>query len=154
ASSEGARRCYVFRKEGQIWHVGDQERTTPMKSSVGLQRIHTLLSSPSQFIPAMDLARAGRQLNSRLNAQTNEQPDASEAFHGAGEGILDAEALRQYRQRLNELAEERRKAEANHDHSRLAKIDEETKSIEDELRKCQALGGQQRTFSAPQEKAR
>jgi hypothetical protein len=106
---------------------------------VGLHHLATLVANPGVDIPAVDLAEPGRN---------------AAAPGLAPQPVLDEEALRQYRARLRDLADEIGEAEVLGDGERVAALRSETDWLLHEVETSTGLGGRPRYFADSSERAR
>jgi len=131
------RRVAACTRSGRRWRVELGARTAVVDDSVGLRHLATLLANAGVEIAAIDLA----------------EPDSGQSVTAAQE-VLDEPALRQYRQRLRELAEEIDEADARHDVARAARLRADADWLADEVRVSTGLGGRSRRFADNPERAR
>ena len=68
--------------------------------------------------------------------------------------VLDEQAKQEYRDRLEQLAGELQEARDWRDPERVARLEEEIDVVTQELAQAVGLGGRDRTFSSPAERAR
>lgn len=126
----------VFRREGEYWFViygGDVFR---LRDSKGLRCLAVLLAHPGREVLALDLVGAGPS-------------DAGDA----GE-IIDAQARRAYRRRLEELRDELDEAESWSDTERAARARQEMDLLVEELARGEGLAGRARRAGSASERAR
>ncbi len=95
------------------------------------------------------IASPGRELAAQFLA--NGEHSAAEEHPGE---ILDQQAVHEYRQRLQEMAEEKAEAGTAGDESRYAQLEREEDALLEALRGGLGLAGRQRVFTSDQEKAR
>jgi len=126
----------VFRREGDFWTIAYSGPVFRLRDQKGLGHIAKLLRSPGREISALDLAGSG------LDAPGD-----------AGE-VLDATARKEYKRRLDDLAEELEEAQQNNDEGRAAKTREEIEALTDQLAAAVGLGGRSRRASSTSERAR
>lgn len=126
----------VFRREGEYWFVVYEGDVFRLRDSKGLRCLATLLANPGHEVVALDLVGAGPS--------------------GAGDAgeILDAQARRAYRQRLDELREELDEAESWADTGRAARARQEMDLLVEELARGEGLGGRARRAGSASERAR
>jgi predicted ATPase len=143
----------TFTRDGDFWSLGFMGRVVRLRDSKGLRDIARLLASSGREIAAVDLAAADVSAAAVAGSRG--------ASLGPGFGVeastgslLDAEARRQYRQRLADLEEELVGSEADHDPERAARAREEREFLLAELGAALGLGGRPRVAGDPAERAR
>jgi tetratricopeptide (TPR) repeat protein len=122
-------------REGDVWTVSFDGRTTRVKDATGMRYLARLLATPGREVAAVELAAAGV-----------EQPDAGP--------LIDAEAIDRYRQRILDLQEDVAEAEAAHDVARAERAQDELDVLVDELSGAVGLGGRSRRSGSTAERAR
>ncbi len=129
----------VCTPRGRLWRIELHGRTAVVEDMVGLHHLATLVANPGVEIPAVDLA----------------DPDRKAAPSGlVPQPVLDEQALRQYRARLRELADEIDQAEELGDGHRAAALRSETDWLLREIQTGTGLGGRPRHFADSSERAR
>ncbi|HEX2375070.1 MAG TPA: AAA family ATPase [Actinomycetota bacterium] len=132
-----------FRRVGASWTVGYAGRVVRLPDAKGMRDLAVLLSRPGQPVPAAELvalsgggrlARAGLALGA--------------------DAILDDQAKRAYRRRLQDLDREVAEAEDQGDPERVEKARQERDAIAHELAAALGLGGRDRGLGDPAERAR
>jgi hypothetical protein len=132
-----------FRRVGASWTVGYAGRVVRLPDAKGMRDLAVLLSRPGQPVPAAELvalsgggrlARAGLALGA--------------------DAILDDQAKRAYRRRLQDLDREVTEAEDQGDPERVEKARQERDAIAHELAAALGLGGRDRGLGDPAERAR
>ncbi|MFM9368832.1 ATP-binding protein [Streptomyces sp. Da 82-17] len=134
--------AYEFRFDGTVWTLTYAGRTTPMPDAKGLRDLRQLLSRPGDDIPAVHL----------LAPEGGAEVVAARSL--GGDAVLDEEAKRQYRARLERLDDEIDRAAARGDPDRAAEYDRERKALLEELRAAAGLGGRSRRLGDEAERAR
>ena len=154
----------VFCKTGDIWTVSYAGKTSHLHDTRGLHFISRLLREPGKKILARDLAaisdsRSQGPMGNELAAseavsegELSETPDMGDT--GEVLEVLDRPAINAYRARLHQLSADRITAEKEPNPAWLARIEEETELIEQQLRAGTGLGGRARKFTSTEEKAR
>jgi len=127
----------VFRHEGDVWTIGYGGRTFRLRDVKGLGYIASLLASPGRQVHVLDLVGAG-----------------SAAFQSGPDPVLDDRARQEYAGRLQELEEELDEARDWGDTERAASLRTELDTLTEELARAVGLGGRDRNFSSPAERAR
>ncbi|WP_246235724.1 ATP-binding protein [Streptomyces boluensis] len=133
---------HEFRFDGAVWTLTYEGRTTPMPDAKGLRDLRLLLSRPGDDIPA-----------ARLLAPEGGAEVVAASTLG-GDAVLDEEAKRQYRRRLDRLDEEIDRATATGNAHRAAEYDRERAALLAELRAAAGLGGRTRRLGDEAERAR
>ncbi len=125
----------TFRKDGEYWTVGLRGTICRLKDSVGLGYLARLLAEPDRELHVLALS----------GAET-----------GASEGtpVLDARAKGAIRQRLEDLDDAVREAEARGDLDRAARAQEEIEALGEQLSQAVGLGGRDRRVGSELERAR
>jgi hypothetical protein len=131
----------IFKKHGKIWLLVYDGVPKSVGDSVGMRYVCHLLQRPGQDIHAstMRTAVAGEESMPILGS--------------AGE-VLDAQALREYRDRIAEIELELAEAEANNDLARKESLNEEREFLYAEIGGATGLRGQNRDASSDRERAR
>ncbi|MDQ8707605.1 AAA family ATPase [Streptomyces sp. LHD-70] len=134
--------AHEFRFDGTVWTLTYAGRTTPMPDAKGLRDLRQLLSRPGDDIPAVHL----------LAPEGGAEVVAARSL--GGDAVLDEEAKRQYRLRLERLDEEIDRAAERGATERAAEYDRERKALLSELRAAASLGGRTRRLGDEAERAR
>jgi hypothetical protein len=147
-----------LRREGDVWRIGYEGRTLYVKDAKGLRHLALLLGHPGVEFHAVDIVGA---------AEGAAAPDARSGAAAAGEGLearqagtgdagalLDPQAKREYRTRLEDLRADIEEAEAFNDPERAARAREEMEFIARELSSAVGLGGRDRRAASNAERAR
>jgi predicted ATPase len=128
----------AFHRDGEMWRIAFDGETVHMPDLKGLHDVARLLSSPGHEIHVLDLGAAS---------------DGAAPQGHAGE-LLDDEARRAYKERIEELREERDLAEAANDTVRAERAREELEAIGEALKSAYGLGGRARKAGDHAERAR
>jgi hypothetical protein len=126
-------------REGDYWSVKGEGPAFRLKDTRGLQLLARLLERPDQEIHCLELASEGPK-------QEIDGGDAGE--------WLDADARRQYQDRVEDLREALREAEEFGDSARAEKAQAELEFIAQELSRGVGLGGRGRKAGSAAERAR
>ncbi|MGI9284362.1 MAG: alpha/beta fold hydrolase, partial [Pseudomonadales bacterium] len=126
-----------FRKTGDVWTLSFAGKTAHLKDSLGLQDLATLLAHKGQDIHVNELT-SGRE----AAVVQQETP------------VLDEQAIRQYRQRLQEIIEEKQGAAETGDDEDYERLENEQDVLTQVLNEGLGLGGRQRMLNSETEKAR
>jgi hypothetical protein len=150
----------VFQKTGQFWTISYEGRTFRLKDSKGLQYLAFLLANPGEEFHAQRLlAEVEGDASSQGDiAGTRERQflDDGLSISSLGDAgpILDDQAGKAYKRRLEELQEELEEAREFNDYERAERVEEEIEALTKELSAAYGLGGQARKLADPAEKAR
>ena len=137
APSQSLSQCLAFLAEGEYWTVSAGEAVCRLRDSRGVQMLAELVANPGREYHVLALSGAGDEVD-----------------RGDGGEALDAEAIAEYRARLEELDEEIAEAESWADAGRLARAREEREAIGRELAHGVGLGGRVRRTGGAAERAR
>jgi len=139
----------LFRKMGDDWAIRYAGGPLfPMKDLVGLAYISELIQHPNRPFGPSDLRGAREQRavdestrSRRAAVQVTGDPTGADLQHAndAGE-VLDREALRALRNRLQELTCEIEEARGYNDESRLDRLEREKEQLEAEVRSAVGFG--------------
>lgn len=127
------------RRRGRQWQLEVGGRVVLVDHSVGMRHLATLIANPGCEIRATDLA-AG--------------PGAAESVAESAHPLLDDQARRTYKQRLEQLATEIDELEAMNDLHRAADLRAERDWLVEELAAAAGMGGRVRGFAGSAERAR
>jgi len=126
-------------REGDVWALTHDGRVARLRDAVGIGLLARLLREPGREFHVLDLA----------------SPRGRTALPASDAGpVLDERAKDQYRQRLQELADEMEEAEAWGDPERAARARRETDLLTEELVRAVGLGGRDRRAASDAERAR
>jgi hypothetical protein len=131
----------TFQKQGKTWLVVYAGTRKSIGDSVGMTYIRQLLQSPGQEAHAIILRGVGAT-------------EGMTPIVGSAGDVLDGQALKQYRERLQDLDEDIREAEANNDLGRAERLKEESEAITAEIGRATGLGGRNRRAADDRERAR
>lgn len=121
--------------EGAVWALTFAKHTVRVKDSRGMQYVAKLLREPKQEQPVVLLSET--------------------VVESSADGpVLDAQAKRQYQERIHRLREELEEAEEFGQLERVARAKEELELLGDELARAVGLGRRDRVQNTTQEKAR
>lgn len=118
-----------------LWTVSYEGTGAQLVEVKGFHDLALLLSQPGESVHCLELS--GRAIH-------QDAPDS----------ILDDEARRDYRRRIQELQHEIEEAEADNDPARLDPAQSELDALFDQLAQATGLGGRDRKLANPAEKAR
>jgi hypothetical protein len=124
-------------RDGDVWAVTAGDRTFRLKDSLGLQYLARLVGEPDRELHALDLAGASEDVD----------------LGDAGE-MIDPEARRTYKRRLEELDAELEEAERFGDAVRAHRARAEREFLAEELARAVGLGGRERRTGSAAERAR
>ena len=123
-----------MRLEGGNWHLGFADELAVIPDSIGMQRLAMLLERPFADVPVADLVGG-------LEPSSNHD-------------MIDAAALRAYRERISDLHADIDEADAHHDIVRAERMREELDALLEHIRQSASLGQRSRQFTSSQERAR
>jgi predicted ATPase len=146
--------CVVFARLGEYWSFTFRGATFVLKDSTGLAYIQRLLQNPSEEFHSIDLF-------SGVGVGETEEPAGgtrSEALSigrpgDAGE-MLDAQAKREYRERLRDLRQDLEVQRERGDVERAARTESEIDFLTREIARAVGLGGRDRRAGSTSERAR
>jgi hypothetical protein len=157
AAEERSEPGSLFRREGEYWTIAFGRDVFRMKDSRGLAYLAQLLANPGVELHVLDLVAAAVGGPGR-------GPDAMTAAQAAQAGMrvsgldgiepLDDRAKAAYRRRLTELQNDIEEARAFNDPERVALLEEEMDSFTRELVAAVGIGGADRKWGSPGERAR
>jgi tetratricopeptide (TPR) repeat protein len=124
----------ALEREGEYWVARFAGRDVRLRDRKGIGYLARLVEHPHRELSALELAGAG--------------PEGD-----AGE-LLDADAKRAYRSRLEELREEIDEAERWNDPERVERASAELEFVSSELSRAVGLGGRDRRAASSAERAR
>jgi tetratricopeptide (TPR) repeat protein len=147
----------ALRREGDVWRVEYEGRTRYVKDAKGLRHLALLLDHPGVEFHAVDIVGAAEG-NAAPAARATTAGDGDVEARRAGDGdagaLLDPQAKREYRSRLEDLRAEIEEAESFNDPERAARAREEMEFIARELSSAVGLGGRDRKAASNAERAR
>ena len=151
-SASGAITGAELVREGEYWMVAFGGGELRVRDSKGMGYLAELLSRPAQEMGALALA-GGRSVE---RASQAEVADAGLILSSGfdGDPLLDEQAKRAYRERLEDLQGEIDEADAFNDPERAASARAEYVAIADELAGATGLGGRDRRAGTSGERAR
>jgi len=126
----------VFRREGEHRLILYESDVFRLNETLGLSYLATLLANPGREIHVLELVGSDAAL-------------ASDAGP-----VLDLEARRAYRERIEELTDELADAERANDPERAATCRRELELLRAELARGEGLGGRERASGSTSERAR
>jgi hypothetical protein len=124
-------------RDGEVWSLGSGARRLQLKDTKGLRWLSRLLAEPGREFHVLDLAAEGEAVDG--------------GDHG---GILDAEAKRQYSERIATLRGEEEEALSFNDSERAHRARSELESLAQQLAAGLGLAGRERRSGSALEKAR
>ncbi len=125
----------TFHCENGVWSIAYEGAGARLVELKGFHDIARLLARPGESLHCLELAGA---------------PPAS----AAPDEVLDAQARREYRRRIEELQQELEQAEADNDPARSEPARQELDTLIQELAKATGLGGRTRHMANTAERAR
>jgi tetratricopeptide (TPR) repeat protein len=142
-----------FRREGQYWTVCFGGETFRLKDSKSLRVIAHLMRSPGHQFHARELAALDNPNQPVPHDHENVGATVSTDLGDAGV-VLDAQAVVQYRRRLEDLRPEIEEAERCNDLGRVSLLREEAEVLTAELAAGVGFRGRERRTSSHSERAR
>lgn len=127
----------AVRRRRHGWWVCASGRRVAVGDRVGFAYLARLLDRPGEEVSALSLASDGRMIDP-----------------GPRQPVLDVSARRAYAARARELGAERAAAEADADLARAERLRDEIEALTEEVERATAVGGRDRTFAGPSERAR
>ena len=125
-------------RAGRSWRLGLAGRSVVVEDSIGMLHLAVLIGNPRQEIPAADLAAGVASV--------------AGAAPGAGQPVLDAEAVAGYRARLRDLDAELDELPPGSEADRAARTERDW--LVAQLASAAGLGGRPRSFPDDSERAR
>jgi hypothetical protein len=141
----------VFRREGEYWLVAFEGHESRLHDAKGLAYLAVLLANPGREIHSLDLVTTG--IRSPVVARTESELATAHGPRDAGP-VLDDQAKRAYRERIQELEAELDEAEDWHDPERAARARHELDFLIHELAAATGLAGRDRRLGSDAERAR
>ena len=129
-------RTATLRREGDVWTIACDGELTRIKDTKGVAYLAELLRHPGREFHALDLG------------------GAEDVVAGDAGEVLDADARRAYKARLEELRGELAEAEEYNDVGRTARLRDELEMLAGELARASGLGGRARKAGSDAERAR
>ncbi len=143
----------VFRREGEFWTIAYEGRMFRLRDVKGLRYISSLLASPGREVHVLELATAATRGPADARGRLAED-DAVRSWPSDLDPLLDDQAKKDYARRLEVLDEELEQARDWGDAERTARLEHELDDLTRELARAIGLGGRDRTFASPAERAR
>lgn len=139
--------------EGDTWSLSYRGRTLRLRDAKGVRYLASLLAEPGVERHAVDLQSgpAGPAPEGAPGAAAELDVRAAGGDAGA---VLDPEAKRAYRERIEELREQIEEAEGFNDTERASRAREELEFVGRELAAAVGLGGRDRKAASGAERAR
>jgi len=131
-----------FVRTGAVWRLGYAGRVVHVPDAKGLRDLHCLLGRPGAPVPAARL----------LDPDGGALASATRAM--GADPVLDEEAKRRYRRRLERLDSEIDRAAVSGDAGRAAEYERERTALLEELRRAAGLAGRTRRLGDAGERAR
>ena len=151
-----SRRQGLLRFEGESWSVTHPGGTIRLRDGKGPRYLATLLADPGVEQHAVDL-QSGPAPGSPATSDSGASA-AGLSIRAAGDGdagaVLDEQAKRAYRRRIEDLREEIEEAESFNDPDRASRAREELEFVGRELASAVGIGGRDRLAASSAERAR
>jgi tetratricopeptide (TPR) repeat protein len=138
-------------REGDLWTILLEGRTTRVKHMVGLTHLARLVAHPGEEVHVGDLMAAAYE-GRREGRETPGEPEGH-ATDDAGE-VLDRKARAAYEARLRDTREELAEATHLNDRGRMERLGAEMEALTQELARGFGLGGRARRAASTAERAR
>jgi class 3 adenylate cyclase len=148
----------VFARSGDYWAIGLGSARSSLKDIKGLGYILQLLQHPGREFHALELISSGSgAVADTIVGPEEALPIGVTVRHGlsgdAGE-MLDAEAKREYKRRLDELSEMLEDQRERGNHERADEIEGEIEDLRREIARGVGIGGRDRRAGTNAERAR
>jgi hypothetical protein len=147
---QGAR----FVREGEFWTLAYEGRTVRMRDVKGLRHIAYLLGAPGVDVHVLELVGAANGAPAGDGAAGLADDGLRASRPGDLDPLLDPQARRAYRLRLEELRADLDEARGFGDEGRADRLEEEIDALVSELARAAGLGGRDRAMPSPAERAR
>jgi hypothetical protein len=152
----------VFRKKGQYWTISFEGQNFPLKDSKGLQYLAFLLAHPGQNFHAYEILSGvdgeepmpGHSVTNKMREQHFIEDGLKISSLGDAGPLLDNQAKKQYKKRLEELRKELEEAKEFSHIEQAERAQEEMEALEDALTAAFGLNGRARKGGDPNERAR
>ena len=135
-----------FRRAHKVWHVGLHDEVAICRHLKGMSMIAALLATPGRAIAAGVLAAVGD--DAML------QPEHGAIRAESRQPVVDDDAVRAYRARLDAIVSELDRADRRGDAALSEQLTAEFEGITTELASTHGLGGRRRTMTTEDERAR
>jgi hypothetical protein len=151
-----------FRKEGQYWTISFEGHTFRLRHSKGLQYLGFLLAHAGQEFHAHEILSGvdgktvmpGQAVASKMREQHLVEDGLKVSSLGDAGPLLDGQAIKEYRNKLQELGEELEEARDFNDLARAEALEDKIEAIKKELTAAIGLKGRIRKGADPNERAR
>jgi hypothetical protein len=140
-----------FVREGDYWTIVFAGRTSRVRDSKGMRYLALLLVAPDRELHVLELTSAVEGVAPGPGARSDLGLTLEASDAGA---VLDARAKAEYRQRLQDLAEELDEANRFNDPERAARASAEIDALTEQLTAAVGLGGRDRRAASATERAR
>jgi tetratricopeptide (TPR) repeat protein len=147
-------RVGVLRKEGDYWTLGLAGPEFRLKDSIGLHYLAALISHPGREFLAADLVTMHRLDRTRAWSADTPAANSRQGVPSGAGPLLDEQARRAYKRRLDDLREELEEARRYNDFARADAAQTEIEMLTGELARASGLGGRSRQAASPHERAR
>lgn len=152
---EGQRPDGELVQQGDYWVMRLDAREVRLRDSKGVRYLARLLTEAGVELHAMDLERGGTAPQVASVAATGEADWIVRSAYSEDAGaVLDPEAKRHYRARIQELREDIDEAERFNDPERASRARDELEFLGRELAGAVGLGGRDRKAASQAERAR
>ncbi len=134
----------VYRRQGEFRTIAFATQEIQLKESKGLAYLEHLLRHPGREFFSLEL----------VGLLSDAPPDSGQPRAGDAGETLDAQAVTQYRMRIQDLRSELEEAEEMNDRGRADRLREELEFVADQLGGGLGLGGRKRKAASDSERAR
>lgn len=151
---------FIFRKQGEVWSITFQDKTTNYPDAIGFSYIHLLLREPKKSFPAFELialCNLCESKNQHLNIENSQKNSASRKRRATGvplDSITDLIGLQKIRERQRELIADLERARKNNNVTEIDRIQNELSILGENLGSVQGKGGRSRNFPTTIERSR
>jgi len=139
-------RCVRY---GRQWQIHAAGRTVTVEHCRGMAYLAVLIANPGDEIPALDLS-----IGPHHTTDTTTQTDAAMSDAPTMQPLLDTQALKHYRQRIETLQQEIQRYEARGDQVKVAHARAEEAWLQAQLSSATGFAGRTRAFPTAEGRAR
>jgi hypothetical protein len=145
-----------FEKYGRSWWVVFGSEKALIDHSLGMQRLARLLKAPGQQVAAQDLVAWSSPRSRARKRGTGDDAALGDGMRATGDAgdIIDAEAIKNYRRRVEELEAELADLTSPHDEFRRIEARYELEALMDQLKSAVGKAGKTRKVPSERERAR
>ena len=149
----------IFASNGEFWTVGYRNTTFSLRDVKGLSYIQQLLRHPGEQIHAQDLLTPPGTATEPVASQIDDHAlpvgvTVRRGFDSDAGEMLDAQAKREYRRRIDELNEQLEDLLERGDHDRVEKVESEIDALRRAISYAVGMRGRDRRAGSIAERAR